>query len=105
MTEAHQCSGLIHGLVRDYSCRNPGRMNENGRWWCGVHAPSTKARKDAKVAARWDAKAKARDQLNEVSYAKDEVVDAAVDWVKEGGPRRVLRLSRAVRRLEKARGW
>ena len=41
-------------------CSNPGKEQaESGRWYCGVHAPSTVERRRANREARYDAEMKA----------------------------------------------
>ena len=55
----HRCEKLIHSIfsLRGNPCKRPAKYFENGKHWCGIHAPSQiearrqkkKDRKQAKI--------------------------------------------------------
>ena len=59
MAEKHQCSGDVfranNGMVRGWGergrCTRNGKIERDGKWYCGVHDPfAVKARDDASMA-------------------------------------------------------
>jgi len=85
MSEKRQCAGRVsgHGWHRR-DCAVPAKYEEDGKWWCGAHAPS-------KVAARWEAKTKRWREESEAAIAAaqreaalaaatEALVQAALAW-------------------------
>lgn len=52
-TEKHRCAGKVSDNRRSYPCASNGRYEEEGRWWCGVHAPSKVSERYEKKRAKW----------------------------------------------------
>ena len=86
-TERHKCSGSVWDRSGFHAtkCGNNAKLHEEGRWWCGVHAPSARAKRDAKRVAVWDARTSARDRRNAISAARDRVFDAVMEAFDHGG--------------------
>jgi hypothetical protein len=57
------CAGRVrHDAWHDTSCSRAGTVEEDGKWWCKQHAPSTETRKKAEREERWAANYLARNQ-------------------------------------------
>ena len=56
---AEKCAGRKPSLsgYDSYPCHNPGKLQEEGLWWCGIHAPSACRARRAKAQAKWDEEA------------------------------------------------
>ena len=62
--EKHGCSERVWEDFHNYACSRSGKLNEDGKWWCKQHAPSTRAAKRAQSEAKWDAKRRADDAIS-----------------------------------------
>jgi hypothetical protein len=66
MSEAHKCCGKTWpaGSYRSVGCRNSGKVERNGQWYCGMHDPvAIEAKNEArnkKYSEKWDASHKAQ---------------------------------------------
>jgi len=62
---AQRCESVHWRTSYPSRCRNSASYEENGAWWCGVHAPSqVDARREKRLAernARWQAEKARRD--------------------------------------------
>lgn len=41
-------------------CGNKGKVQHQGKWYCGIHSPEAKQKRKAKSDAHWELKRKAR---------------------------------------------
>ena len=46
----HPCEEKVNNYFRYYPCGKPGKIEYNGKWYCGVHDP---IKKEAKRAERY----------------------------------------------------
>ena len=44
-------------------CGRPGKVEREGKWYCGIHDPERVAKRDEETRARWDRQSKARNLL------------------------------------------
>lgn len=77
----HICEGRIQGTWHSYSCSKKAKYFEDGKWYCGTHAPSRIKLRAEKKAAKQLAEKEAleRDPANiarELRRAKEQLVDA-----------------------------
>lgn len=66
-----------HGMwsgYRSYQCGKPGKVEHEGRWFCGVHNPIAKAKRVEARHAKWDVERAAR----EASYATAKAIIAQI---------------------------
>ena len=61
--ETHRCTGRLWNDydMRGYQCSKSGKYEEEGKWWCGTHAPSKVKARHEKQAAKYDAESKERE--------------------------------------------
>lgn len=55
MTEtAGKCVKKVYsgGGMRGYACNKVGKLQEGGKWYCTIHSPAYRAKKDAERSAR-----------------------------------------------------
>lgn len=78
--ESHSCAGhVFDGTFRGHGCTLNGKYFENGKWYCGIHAPSkTRAKRDKKDEMRkreqeWRAKRRMKNDLER--EIKDEIIE------------------------------
>ena len=74
----HECAGRVYSLFHSYPCGKPGKHEEDGKWWCGIHAPSKIAARKAKTFARWEAKRAVHNKQYAKERAAREIVEAAL---------------------------
>ena len=75
---AHKCAGEIYESHRFWDCSKTGKLNEDGKWWCGIHAPSAVAARRAKQDAKWKSYSAARDKRYAIEAAGRRVIAAAI---------------------------
>ncbi len=66
MTEKHQCSkqAIMDTWGHTAPCEHNATILEDGKWWCGSHAPSRVAARRAKTHDKWvDNEAQQRDLI------------------------------------------
>lgn len=71
---AEKCNERIWplGAYHSSSCGRTGKVEVNGIWYCGIHSPEAKQRREDKRKARWalhDAASEARNKAHERSAA------------------------------------
>lgn len=62
--DKHGCSDNVWNGFHGYACSRTGKLNEDGKWWCKQHAPSTKAAKRAQSEAKWKARNSADEAIS-----------------------------------------
>lgn len=78
-TETHNCEGTVYGgIPTEYPCSRKGRHYEDGKWWCGMHAPSKLAAKRAAVSAKYRAE---RDADEALRVAAEERAKQLAKWL------------------------
>lgn len=87
----HQCEATIWNDFHDYRCPYNGKVERDGKWYCGTHDPVAKAARDKareeKWKKKWAEEAKER-RLLEAAHAllaALEELTAAVE-TDSGGP-------------------
>lgn len=50
------CIAEVYGVAAPEPCGNPGKVEHRGAWFCGIHNPVRKAKKDAERKAERDAR-------------------------------------------------
>ena len=60
MKEKHQCSGQVYNSGgswgnRSRQCTRNGTVEEDGKWWCRIHAPSLEAQRREGAYQKWNA--------------------------------------------------
>lgn len=74
---------------RGRPCGRPGKVEVEGKWYCGIHDPiKRKAKRDASYAAyraKWDAhNAKAARQALQAQACKNMTDEELIEYAKEG---------------------
>ena len=92
-----QCAEQIYGgIMGGNRCVNTGKVEDSGKWWCGIHSPEAKQKRKAKRDARhakWTAEFEAgikrreeaqsqRDALAESHAALVEVLEERDKTIK-----------------------
>ena len=78
VTPKNQCEARVWGhdaWTGSYPCNNLGKYFEDGKWWCGMHAPSKQREREAK-----------RDRIrNSPEILKQKLADAERElrWAQE----------------------
>ncbi len=100
------CQGKVWRHHYYYSCGNPGAIEEEGKKWCGIHAPSKAKAKAEKSRGQYDWKSKAWDFDSKIRGAESEVMAAAQNVYKSqiGAGWEMEQQRIAVQRLVKAYG-
>jgi hypothetical protein len=70
----------IYRNYAHYPCGKTAKFQENGKWWCGTHAPSKVAAKRAVREAKWADDSKIREKQHAITEAASRVVVAALAW-------------------------
>lgn len=52
--EKHQCCGQIFNNYHYHQCFNKGKVERDGKWFCGIHDPVKIAERDAVKRKQWD---------------------------------------------------
>ena len=70
---AEKCAGRKPSLsgYDSYPCHNPGKLQEEGLWWCGIHAPSAVRARREKWQAKWDVGAEQYRQQHAAEAERD----------------------------------
>ncbi len=63
-------------------CANPGKVQVDGKWYCGVHDPIKKAAKQAATNAKWAAERALENKIGDRKALKMKLADAAIAYVK-----------------------
>jgi hypothetical protein len=77
-------------------CEKPGKVQEDGKWYCGVHNPELKRQRDAK----WRAQHEAKSRCEEAAYRRRAAEAAAcrgvaTEHLREGLLAELMRLPEA----------
>ena len=49
-----QCAEQIYSdIMGGNRCVNTGKVEDSGKWWCGIHSPEANRKRKAKRKARW----------------------------------------------------
>ena len=75
----HKCAARTFRGHHFYSCHKLGKVEEDGKWWCGIHAPSKVAARRAKRDALWKTEDEARGKRYARHEAAREIVEAALN--------------------------
>jgi hypothetical protein len=67
-----QCEAQVHTGYRLFQCHRNGRYEENGKHYCGTHAPSKKAEKRAKKQEAFTRDLEARSAANKAAQEERE---------------------------------
>lgn len=78
----HQCEATIWNDFHDYRCPYNGKVERDGKWYCGTHDPVAKAARDKareeKWKKKWAEEAKER-RILEVAHALLAALEEALD--------------------------
>ena len=82
-------------------CRKPGKVERDGKWWCGIHDPArAQARRDKDKAALQEFRDAAQRSTAKFN-ARMAIADAAIAWRRGGFSATMSQdLLRAVRKWE-----
>lgn len=94
-----RCKKVLRQGFHTYSCSKPASRDG----YCGVHHPEAVAKRNAKTAARWDAKRRASDLRYAEQRAERQVLLAAEAWGAHESPDTLAVLRKACAELGKAR--
>ena len=76
-----KCCAKIHGAYNSYSCGKSGKVQVNGKWYCGVHDPARSEAKRKALLAKIDAERQSRnaaaDREKAIATSTDAVIAAA----------------------------
>lgn len=109
--EKHPCSGLVWksqgAWGRHYACSNPGKVERDGKWWCGTHDPERVADREEKRRRREEAEqavVRTRRELAKArEYGADIVEFGATDGTAVVTARTMIQLARANLRVAEQR--
>ncbi|MGD8869014.1 MAG: hypothetical protein PVI01_15400 [Gemmatimonadales bacterium] len=75
-----RCGAVIHPWG---TCANRGVVEEKGKKWCRIHAPSIEARRREERRRKWEeefaAKQRARERKDRIFYAEQELLRAVME--------------------------
>lgn len=65
MEEVYKCSGMIRGTgswgyLHKYHCPKTGKVERDGKWYCGTHDPVKIKERQEKRNAKWEAESEAQ---------------------------------------------
>lgn len=97
---AERCCKKLFGPEYSFKgslCRNPAKVEVDGRWYCGTHNPENVAKRRARDEERWKREREASEAAHrrrlELAKATADVIDA---WCQEHpDDERTLRYLRA----------
>jgi hypothetical protein len=49
------CQALVRGVWLNVECGKPGKVEVEGKWYCGIHDPVKVAKRRANTEAKWAA--------------------------------------------------
>lgn len=86
MAGKKKCAGEAYDRYsgRFYSCTNAGKHHEDGKWWCGIHAPSKKAAKQKKQWDAYRAEQRRKAAQMKVASARDTIASVAIGLQEAG---------------------
>lgn len=99
MSEKHKCSETVYaswgnGHGTFVPCKKSGKHNENGQWYCGIHAPSiVKVKREAR-SKKW-----------KEEWAASKVAEAKAKAEAAELQRRAAMFPALVATLETVAGW
>ena len=107
-TSDKRCSVLIFGGGRSFRgslCAKPGKVERDGKWYCGVHNPALREARDKTWRARYDAEVAQGNALNEVHGFERQLLALCEQAFDAGKLDRAehVNVYEAVQRLRKAR--
>ena len=68
-----RCHERVYDRFTSTQCQNPGKVEDQGHWYCGVHNPVKRRAKQAAEVGRWRTE---REQLNIIRAREDALAVA-----------------------------
>lgn len=103
----HQCAGKIRlgtSWPRYVPCKRPGKVQSDGKWWCGIHDPQARQAKQDKRDAEWKAKVEADRKVMRLQFSAPTLLSAlkeALPWLEQRGNEDiVVKVKAAIREAE-----
>jgi hypothetical protein len=87
------------------TCGNTATRVEDGKPWCGIHAPSAARRREKKHYSSLVNRRAWLGRMNVIDRARAVVVKAAETWTEDQSAKKQSRLLVAVQRLKTVRGY
>ena len=66
---------------RSYQCSKPAKVEENGKWWCTIHAPSAVQKHRDKSDVEYKIK---RLKCDKERICASQLLEAAMAWYESG---------------------
>ena len=86
MSDKQKCAERIFRGFHSYLCLKPATISEDGKWWCGTHAPSNVEIRRKKQDDKWRAQQAAANKRHAVESAGQRIVSAALAWNGKDDP-------------------
>lgn len=77
MSDKPKCCAEVYRNYDWYPCGHHGKYQHDNKWYCGLHNPEAKAKRNARERARWARETKIRGAKSEVDRLRNEVIEAA----------------------------
>lgn len=84
--ESHTCCATKWergSFPRRHPCGNRGKVECDGKWYCGIHDPAAVKRRDDKAQAEWDAKLARTRQEHRIKDAANKCLEWCVSHIDE----------------------
>ena len=69
-----QCCKRVWRDHRDYPCARSGKVERDGKWYCGLHDPESRKRKDTERRAKWDLQYRQHEHKRKIERLKEEFI-------------------------------
>jgi len=83
----HTCEHTVFATWQERPCGLTAKYHEDGQWWCGHHAPSKVAAKQAARDDKLQAESRRRLAQTGINRLKDRVFEAALRLPEFGAER------------------
>ena len=69
--KAEECCAKVFRGYHHYPCVKKGKVQRDGKWYCGTHDPDKVAAREAERQAKWDAELKADEAKRKAERIRD----------------------------------
>ena len=66
-----------------WACANKGKVERDGKWYCGVHDPEKRKARVAANTAKWEADTRLARHRRDYATLREALAGAALAWYKE----------------------
>ncbi len=91
LDSAHKCEGSVRvdtNWPRYTPCNRPGKVERDGKWWCGIHDPLARQAKRDKRQEEFNARMEFERREGKIRWAAPALLaacEAALPWLEQRG--------------------